>query len=77
MLFSVLIYDSEAHEETWPESLHAERLAQHEAFQEPLREKRKLGACVKLMGTSTAVTLRGPEHKPTVLDKCKITVNIY
>ena len=68
MIYSVLIYDTEESIAAMTEEDEQQRLAQHGAFQAPLREGRKLGAVAKLMSISTATSLRGDGKNKLVVD---------
>ena len=69
MLYSVLIYDSEAEVEALDPEENEARLVKHRALQEEARESGRLGPVARLMPTTAAVTLRaGPGGKPLVLD---------
>lgn len=63
MLYSVLIYDSEAVVGALPKAQLDTLIARHERVQEQLAAEGKLGPVVRLMPTTTATTLhRGAEH---------------
>ena len=67
MLYSVLIYDSEAVVGALPKDELDTLIARHERVQEQLAAEKKLGPVVRLMPTTTATTLhRGNE--PMILD---------
>ena len=68
MLYSVLIYDSEAVVEALTEEEESARLERHLAFQKSLRESGKLGPFARLMPTTSAVTLRKGAADRLVLD---------
>ncbi|CAM2064140.1 YciI family protein [Sulfidibacter corallicola] len=68
MLYSVLIYDTESVIDALSEEEHKARLDRHLHFQDDPRDQQELGAVVKLMPTTTAVTLRGGPIEDTVLD---------
>lgn len=63
MLYSVLIYDSEAVIGALPKDELDTLIARHERVQEQLAVEKKLGPVVRLMPTTTATTLhRGGEQ---------------
>ena len=69
MLYSILIYDSEAVLDTLGEEYEAACLAKHAVLQQRLSEGDRLKAVAKLMPTTAATTLRkGPGSAPLVLD---------
>lgn len=64
MLYSVLIYDSEAVVGAMPKAQLDTLIARHERVQEKLAAQGKIGPVVRLMPTSTATTLhRGPAEQ--------------
>ena len=66
MLYSVLIYDSEAVVGAIPKEKLDTLIARHERVQEKLAAEGKLGPVVRLMPTTTATTLhRSGEHMIT------------
>jgi hypothetical protein len=58
MLYSILIYDSEAQVTSWTQREHDALSAQHVNLQKGLAEQGKLGPVIRLMPTTAAVTLR-------------------
>jgi hypothetical protein len=58
MLYSILIYDSEAVVNSWSREDDDAIIAGHVALQEELRGSGKLGPVVRLAGTDSAVTYR-------------------
>ncbi|CAM2005637.1 YciI family protein [Acanthopleuribacter pedis] len=68
MLYSVLIYDSEPFLAGLPAEEHEQRLQEHLAFQDNLRDKNQLGAVVKLAPTAAAVTVRRSMLEDVVVD---------
>ncbi len=68
MLYSILIYDSEAIVDALSEEEQAVRIHRHQALQESLRQKNQLGPVARLMPTTAAVTLRPGSRDDTVLD---------
>lgn len=68
MIYSVLIYDTEASVVALSDAEEKGRVAEHGAFQAPLREAGRLGAVARLMPTSTATSLRGDGGKKLVTD---------
>ena len=68
MLYSILIYDTEAVVEALPKEEKAARLEQHLALQAALRREGKLGTVARLMPTTTAVTLKREAGENMVLD---------
>lgn len=71
MLYSVLIYDSEALVDRLTPEEHGSRLERHVALQDSLRREGDLGPVARLMPTSAAVTLKppsGPTAEPLVMD---------
>jgi hypothetical protein len=63
MLYSVLIYDSEAVVGALPKQELDTLISRHERVQEQLAAEKKLGPVVRLMPTTTATTLhRGGEQ---------------
>ncbi len=71
MLYSVLIYDSEALVERLSPEEHQARLERHVALQDSLRQDGDLGPVARLMPTSAAVTLKPATQstsKPLVMD---------
>ncbi|MGI9384209.1 MAG: YciI family protein [Methyloligellaceae bacterium] len=68
MLYSILIYGSEAMIETFTEADEAAVLEKHYALQSDLRAKGTLGPFGRLMPTTAAVTIRSEKSTPVVLD---------
>ena len=68
MLYSVLIYDSEALVEGLSPDQHQERLQRHIALQAQLRQEDDLRPVARLMPTSAAVTLKPGDKAPLVID---------
>lgn len=78
MLYSILIYDSEAVTDRLSKDEEASRVQQHVAMQEALEAEGRLGPVARLMPSTAAVTLRpgtpgpgtpGPgTEKPLVID---------
>jgi len=67
MLYSVLIYGTDAEVAALTKEQEQELLAQHEVVQKKLAAQRQLGPVVRLLPTTTATTLRkGAE--PLILD---------
>jgi hypothetical protein len=67
MLYSVLIYGTDAEVAALTREQEQEMLAQHAVVQKKLAAQRQLGPVVRLMPTTTATTLRkGAE--PVILD---------
>lgn len=67
MLYSVLIYGTDAEVAALSREQEQELLAQHEVVQKKLAAQRQLGPVVRLLPTTTATTLRkGAE--PLILD---------
>jgi hypothetical protein len=62
MLYSVLIYDSEAVVGALPKAELDTLIAQHERVQEQLAKEKKLGPVVRLMPTASATTLHRGEQ---------------
>jgi hypothetical protein len=58
MLYSILIYDSEAQVTSWTQREDDALTAQHVNLQKGLAERGKLGPVIRLMPTTAAVTLR-------------------
>ena len=58
MLYSILIYDSEAVVDALTPEEEARRLEKHQALQKQLRASGELGPVARLMPTTAAVTLR-------------------
>ena len=67
MLYSILIYDSEAVVASWTKQEDDELVANHVAVQQGLAAEGKLGPVVRLMPTTAAVTLK-PGAEPLVMD---------
>lgn len=61
MIFSILIYGNEAITECLPEDEHEAMLDKHRALQQQMTEQDRLAGTVKLMPSSTAVTITGEE----------------
>ena len=68
MLYSILIYDSEAVVDALTEDEQAARIRRHQALQESLQRQRKLGPVARLMPSTAAVTLRPAAPGSVVLD---------
>ncbi len=73
MLYSILIYDSEAVVEARPAAENAAHLEQHIALQKTLRSAGRLGPVARLMPTTAAVTVTQNRTakkagKPVILD---------
>lgn len=68
MLYSILIYGSEAMVETFTEADEAAMLEKHRALQADLSAKGRLGPFGRLMPTTAAVTVRAEKSAPVVLD---------
>ena len=68
MLYSVLIYDSEATVEALEPEEDQARLARHVALQKDLRDDGALGPVARLMPSTAAVTLRSRGEKAITLD---------
>ena len=68
MLYSLLIYDSEAAVDRLSEEELEARIVQHRALQKKLQDSQQLGPVAQLMPTSTALTVRGGSAEPLVLD---------
>ena len=68
MLYSILIYDSEALVEQLDPAEDALRIEKHRALQKRLGERKSLGPVVRLMPSTAAVTLAPGNEKPLVLD---------
>lgn len=68
MLYSVLIYDSEATVEALEPAEDRARLERHIALQKNLRAAGSLGPVARLMPSTAAVTLRSRGEKPITLD---------
>lgn len=58
MLYSILIYGQEGMLEHLTQEEEEKLLAQHRTLQADLTQKKQLGDAIRLMNTSTAVTLR-------------------
>lgn len=67
MLYSILIYDSEAQVTSWTQAEGDAIVARHDALQQRLAGQGKLGPVIRLMPTTAAVTLR-TGGKPVILD---------
>ena len=68
MLYSILIYDSEAVVDALTEEEKTARIHQHQVLQKSLKEQGKLGPVARLTPTTTAVTLRPEASAGVVLD---------
>ena len=68
MLYSVLIYDSEALVDALTEAENQQRLSQHHSLQKTFRDRGDLGPVARLMPTTSAVTVKKGEGPPLVLD---------
>jgi len=68
MLYSILIYVSEARVEAMTAEEDAAHVAQHLKIHEKLAAQNQLGPVVRLMPTSTAQQLRTAGEGPTVVD---------
>ena len=68
MLYSILIYDSEAIVDALSDEENAARIRRHQDLQESLRQKNQLGPVARLMPSTSAVTLRPGAPESTVLD---------
>ena len=68
MLYSILIYDSEALVDALSEEENAARIKRHVALQEALRSEGRLGPVARLMPTTTAVTLGREAEEDVVVD---------
>ncbi len=69
MLYSILIYDSEAVVDALSEEENTARIRRHVALQETLSREQRLGPVARLMATTSAVTLRpAAAGKKVVLD---------
>lgn len=68
MLYSILIYDSEALVEQLDPAEDALRIEKHRALQKRLDERQALGPVARLMPSTAAVTLAPGDGKPLVLD---------
>ena len=66
MLYSVLIYDSEAVINAIPKDEMDRLIGNHEAVQKKLAAEGKLGPVVRLMPTTTATTIRQGEDSVVV-----------
>jgi hypothetical protein len=67
MLYAILCYNDEAAVDAWPKEKDDAVIAKRRAVTDPLAAAGKLGPVVRLMGTSTAATVRyGAE--PLVID---------
>lgn len=58
MLYSILIYDSEAKVTSWSKQEDDDVIAKHVAVQQTLAREGMLGPVIRLMPTPAAVTLR-------------------
>ncbi len=68
MLYSILIYGSEAAIDTLTDEEEGAIIAKHKALQDHLRESGRLGPFARLMPTTAAVTLRAAKTAPVLLD---------
>ena len=68
MLYSILIYDSEAVVEALSEEENAARIREHVALQEDLRGGDRLGPVARLMPSTAAVTLKKQASETLVID---------
>ena len=68
MLYSILIYDSEAVVDALTEDEQAARIRRHQALQQSLQRQGKLGPVARLMPSTAAVTLRPAAPGSVVLD---------
>jgi hypothetical protein len=67
MLYAILCYNNEAVVGNWTRDQDAKVMADHLAVQERLKQTGKLGPVVRLMPTTTAMSVRSGEQ-PLVFD---------
>ncbi|MGC4025440.1 MAG: YciI family protein [Mesorhizobium sp.] len=67
MQYAILCYDDEAVVEAWPDAKLDDVIGKHQAATKPIAKRGKLGPVLRLLPTSTAMTVRSGE-KPVVLD---------
>ncbi|MBX3596803.1 MAG: YciI family protein [Rhizobiaceae bacterium] len=67
MQYAILCYDNEAEVEAWPRAKLDEVISRHQLATRPVAEQGKLGPVLRLLPTSTAMTVRSGD-KPVVLD---------
>ncbi|MCO5065346.1 MAG: YciI family protein [Rhizobiaceae bacterium] len=67
MQYAILCYDDESILETWSDARMDEVIGKHQAATRPVAARGKLGPVLRLLPTSTAMTVRSGD-KPTVID---------
>lgn len=67
MQYAILCYDDEAVVEAWSETKLNKVIGKHQAATRPVAERGKLGPVLRLLPTSTAMTVRSGD-KPAVMD---------
>jgi len=67
MQYAILCYDDEAAIEAWPDAKLDEVIGKHQAATRPIAQRGKLGPVLRLLPTSTAMTVRSGD-KPVILD---------
>ena len=68
MLYSILIYGSEAVVRSFSQAQEEAALDRHYALQAEMTRQGKLGPFARLMPTTAAVTIRNDGREPVVLD---------
>lgn len=68
MLYSILIYDTEAVVDAFSKEEMDRQIDKHRALQERLSAEGRLGPVVRLMPSTTATTIRSSGGAPVVLD---------
>lgn len=67
MQYAILCYDDEAAVEAWPDAKLDDVIGKHQAATQPIAQRGKLGPVLRLLPTSTAMTVRSGD-KPVILD---------